>query len=318
MKLEDIKYNYNNNFISIEKHPYVDLYILNYTKKASQQAIWNEVTLNSRGLIIDKIGNIVSYPFRKFFEIDQLPAELIPSDNPTEIVEKLDGTLGIMYWFNGRPYISTRGSFTSFQALKATEILHTKYSHIFHLLNQNHTYLFEIISPDNRIVVDYGDKEDIFLIGVIDNETREDIDINNYKEIFNLPLKFDVKSEFSIDDLYSIATENSIEGFVIKYENNFRIKLKNKDYVSKFKFYTYSIKKYALEKVFFGAEDENFEIALSVSDLKLLERLMNNIICLKEKEFIGNSDELFKIVSNKVIKNQFFFDIGNFKEFFIY
>lgn len=318
MTLEDIKYNYNNKFISIVKHPYVDLYILNYTKKASQQAVWNEVTLSSRGLIIDKAGKIVSYPFRKFFEIDQLPDELIPTDNPIEILEKLDGALGIMYWYAGKPFISTRGSFTSFQALKATDILYKKYSHIFHLLNQNHTYLFEIIIPDNRIVVNYGDKEDIFLIGVIDNETKEEIDISTFKEIFNLPLKFDVKSKFSIDDLYNITTENEIEGFVIKYNNNFRVKVKNKDYMMKFKFYTYIIKKYALEKVFFGTKDENFENTLSESDIKWLERLTDNTIFLKEKEIIRNNNELFKIVSNKVLMNQFFFDIDNFKDFFIY
>ena len=33
------------------------------------------------------------------------------------------------------------------------------------------TYLFEIIYPENRIVVDYGDYKGLVLIDVIDNET---------------------------------------------------------------------------------------------------------------------------------------------------
>jgi len=91
ISLEDIKHNYNNGYISIVKHPYAELHILNYTKKASQEAVWNEVTLNSRGLIINNKGKIISLPFRKFFEIEQLPTELAPSKPPVEILEKLDG-----------------------------------------------------------------------------------------------------------------------------------------------------------------------------------------------------------------------------------
>jgi RNA ligase len=125
--LEDIQNNYSKGYISIRKHPFVELYILNYTPLASRKAVWNEITLTSRGLIIDKKGNIISYPFRKFFELEQLPSHLIPKTSPLQIYEKLDGALGIMYWHKGKPYISTRGSFSSYQAVRATEILHTKY-----------------------------------------------------------------------------------------------------------------------------------------------------------------------------------------------
>lgn len=316
--LEDIKQNYNNGYISIDKHPYVDLYILNYTKKASQEAVWNEITLNSRGLIVNKKGEIVSLPFRKFFEIEQLPEELIPQKAPVEILEKLDGALGIMYWYNNIPYISTRGSFTSFQAMKATDVLHKKYASIFHLLNRNYTYLFEIILPENRVVIDYEGKEDLYLIGVIDNETQEEINIYNYLDLFSLPKKFEVKNDFSIQDLYHLKTKDIIEGFVLKYDDNFRIKVKNKNYTSRYQFYAETIKKYALEKVFFGKIDKDFESELSDSDSRWLEILTYNINILKSKIVAKSPEELLKIVKNRVFQNQFFTNVGNFKEKFLY
>ncbi|OCA68444.1 hypothetical protein BBI01_18545 [Chryseobacterium artocarpi] len=318
ISLEDIKYNYNNGYISIVKHPYAELHILNYTKKASQEAVWNEVTLNSRGLIINTKGKIISLPFRKFFEIEQLPTELTPSKPPVEILEKLDGALGIMYWYKDIPYISTRGSFTSFQAIRATEVLHKKYSKIFYLLDRNCTYLFEIILPENRVVIDYGNLEDLYLIGVINNETQEEISIHDYKYVFSLPQKFEVNPGFSLQDLYEMKTEKILEGFVLKYDDGFRIKVKNKDYRARYQFYAETIRNYALEKVFLSKTDHSFEEKLSASDSHWLEILMNNIILLKEKSLANNDTERFGIIKNRVFQNQFFTDIGNFKEKFLY
>ena len=90
---------------------------------------------------------------------------------PFEVFEKLDGSLGILYWLNNLPYIATRGSFESEQARHATEILHGRYQHTFSSMDTNKTYLFEIIYPENRIVVDYGEMDDLILLTVIDNQT---------------------------------------------------------------------------------------------------------------------------------------------------
>lgn len=334
--LKDIQENYNKGFITIRKHPFVELYILNYTPLASKMAIWNEVTLNSRGLIIDKKGKVVSYPFRKFFELEQLNKNLIPKTKPKKIYEKIDGALGIMYWFNDKPYISTRGSFISYQAVRATEVLYKKYSQHFSSLNRNFTYLFEIVIPENRIVLDYGSVEDLFLIGVINNNNQDEIDIGDINEN-PFPLPKYLSSKYSIKQLEK-KMDAKTEGFVLVYKDNFRIKLKSQSYKDLFKFYSRDLKKYAIEKVFNNEIDLNFEKALNENDTLWLERLIYQTKILKTK--ISDcenrcSDEkpcascfLFvfenkksinhkSVVTAKVLSNQFYFDISKFKQFFV-
>lgn len=212
-------------FVSKTKHPSSDIFIYNYTAKTQYDWVWNEVTKQCRGLIMDGDNNIIAKPFEKFFSIEQLERteETIPNQ-PFEVFEKLDGSLGVLYWINETPFIATRGSFISEQAKKATEILHSKYKHIWKNLDKNKTYLFEIIYPDNRIVVDYGLVEDIFLLTTIDLHTKQE----------SLPkIGFPVIQKYDgINDLDILKTKEkpNNEGFVVRFENNFRLKVKFEEY----------------------------------------------------------------------------------------
>lgn len=210
--------------VSVQKHPTTDLFIYNYTPRVQYEKLWDEVTLQTRGLILDSEMNLVARPFPKFFNLEEhLPAD-IPAE-PFEVFEKLDGSLGILYWIEGIPYIATRGSFTSDQALHATNVLHNKYGHLFDSLDRSKTYLFEIIYPANRIVVDYRGVNDIFLLTVIDNETGKET-IQN----IGFPV---VRKYYGVSDynrLRNIATPNA-EGFVIRFKNGFRVKVKFDEYV---------------------------------------------------------------------------------------
>lgn len=105
--------------------------------------------LISSGLICDLDGEIIERPFEKFFNIEEHNHSL--PDLKFEIYEKLDGSLGILYFLEGIPYIASRGSFDSPQAIKATSMLHGQYKNSVSKLNKDKTYLFEIIYPDNNI-----------------------------------------------------------------------------------------------------------------------------------------------------------------------
>jgi RNA ligase len=212
-------------YIHVQKHPSAALYIYNYSPKAQYERVWNEWTLAARGLILDSEYNIVARPFRKFFNMEEHHAEEIPNEN-FEVFEKLDGSLGILYWLDNKPFIATRGSFNSEQSEKATQMLYQRYNHTFSLLDKTKTYLFEIIYPENRIVVDYGNKEDLILLAVIDNQTGAD---EALPEIgFPLVKRYDGISDLS--KLKSLQEENK-EGFVIKFKSGFRVKVKFEEYV---------------------------------------------------------------------------------------
>ncbi|MEO8568524.1 MAG: T4 RnlA family RNA ligase [Ginsengibacter sp.] len=216
----------NERMVNVAKHPSENLFIYNYSAKAQYDKVWNEITLMARGLILDQDLHIVARPFRKFFNLNELSPSEIPS-LPFVVEEKLDGSLGILYWINDKPFIATRGSFDSKQAVHANTILHTKYRDTFEKIEKDKTYLFEIIYPENRIVIDYGDSDDLILLSIINNETGFDELLNNNPG-FKTVTYYD-----GINDLEKIANLNweNKEGFVIKFENSFRTKIKFSEYI---------------------------------------------------------------------------------------
>jgi RNA ligase len=124
-----------------QDHPTLPLSIYNYSRTCQYDKLWDEVTLDCRGLVLDSEGNVVAKPFPKFFNMEELFDSEIPNES-FEVYEKMDGSLGIAFYYKGDWIVATRGSFVSEQAVKAIEML-KKYP-IEHL-DKNNTYLFEII-----------------------------------------------------------------------------------------------------------------------------------------------------------------------------
>lgn len=212
-------------YVRMTKHPERPLYIYNYTAKTQYEYMWNEVTMLCRGLILDENYTIVARPFTKFFNYGEVPDQQIPS-LPFEVYDKMDGSLGILYWWNERPYIASRGSFMSEQAIKATELLYDKYAKSIDQLDKTKTYLFEIIYPENRIVIDYGHKEELVLLAIVDIKTGVETPLTD----IGFPV---VKRYDGLNDLQAIRQMqmDNKEGFIIRFDNGFRIKIKFAEYV---------------------------------------------------------------------------------------
>ncbi len=214
----------NDKLISIQKHPEANLFIYNYSPKVQYEKLWDEITMMARGLILDTEMNIVARPFGKFFNLEEHTESEIPN-LPFDVYEKMDGSLGILYWLNDKPFIATRGSFNSEQSQHANEILYSKYPHTFDNIDKSSTYLFEIIYPQNRIVVDYGLIDDLVLLTIINNETGEE----RIEDIgFPIVKKFDGIND--LKELKALEQDNK-EGFVVRFKNGFRVKMKFAEYV---------------------------------------------------------------------------------------
>jgi hypothetical protein len=123
----------------VQNHPTLPLQIWNYTPEVQFMELWDDITIQCRGLVTDNEGNIVARPFKKFFNIEE--GKHVPTED-FEVFEKMDGSLIIMFYYDSEWIFASRGSFTSEQAIKAKE-LSTKYP--LHKLNKNNTYMFEII-----------------------------------------------------------------------------------------------------------------------------------------------------------------------------
>jgi len=218
-------------------HPNLPLDIYNYSRSCQFSEAWDEITLNMRGTVLDREGNIVARSFPKFFNMEEHKPEEIPNEE-FEVFEKMDGSLGILFHYESEWHLATRGSFVSEQAIRGKEIL-SKYR--YDKLIPGFTYLFEIIFTENRIVVDY-DYEDLVMLAVIDNKDGYELRIhdndihlegirfvNMYNNLgFKIVKKYDGVQDYK--QLKSII-ENNAEGFVIKFKSGFRMKIKGEEYV---------------------------------------------------------------------------------------
>ncbi len=219
--------------LRVQKHPDRPLFIANYSERVQFDRLWDDLTLMCRGLIFDTDGTIIARPFRKFFNLGE-PGWETPPDEPFEVTEKLDGSLGILYWLDDTPYIATRGSFTSEQALHGTEILHRYPLQWLMKQSRTVTFLFEILYPENRIVVSYGDREELVLLAGIDTETGiENAMTDAMREQCIFPVVKKFEGVEGIEDLMrQYEGEDNFEGFVLRFTTSgTRLKVKLPEYV---------------------------------------------------------------------------------------
>jgi RNA ligase len=215
-----------------QTHPNLPLSIYNYTRTCQYDSMWDDVTINCRGLILDTEGNVIAKPFPKFFNYEELVGNKFKhSQIPNEyfdVYEKMDGSLGICFNYNGEWHMATRGSFISEQAVKGKlmlDKLDTKNG-----LIPGYTYLFEIIYPENRIVVDYGGAERLVVLGCYNNETGEEVSINEMvNEGFEVVTKYNTFGEGF--EVLKKEISKSKEGYVIRFRSGMRMKIKGDEYV---------------------------------------------------------------------------------------
>ena len=208
-------------------HPSLDLTIYNYSQKTQYEKNWTEETLSCRGLVMNSKGEVVARPFKKFFNLSEVEGKI--PDLPFEAFEKMDGSLGIFFWYGENPVFASRGSFTSDQSQMGWEILKDLN---YDILEEGITYLFEIIDPRNRIVIDYGLDERLVLLGAIETRTGREIPYSGIKEElrgfgFEIVKKWTNKK--SISDLVK-ENDPSREGYVLRFSNGYRVKVKFEEY----------------------------------------------------------------------------------------
>lgn len=227
------------------RHPDLPLTIYNYSEVVQYKKLWTPTLMACRGLVMSDKGEIVARPFGKFFnlgEVKKVPVE------PFKITDKMDGSLGIIFEYDGVRHVCTRGSFTSEQSVKAARML----TDVHYEIIPGTTILVEILYPENRIVVKY-DYEGLIYLTTIDNATGQDIprmrqvwhgdwvrevpfynkhaydyvkphaDQKHYTKHANSPRAF----------LESLAARNehNAEGYVALFESGLRVKVKFEDYV---------------------------------------------------------------------------------------
>jgi len=199
----------------------------------------------ARGIIIDvKHQMVVCRPFDKFFNVQEQYAADIDW-NTAKVLEKIDGSLIKLYWYNGKWTFATsstcdatEASVAGYKGVTYRDIIARadNYSRIpFDDLNKNRTYLFELVSPMTQVVIRY-DKTSLYYLASFDNMTGEEVDVDLFEE-FKRPRSYPLKT---IDECISAAmelnrdSEEDIkdEGFVVVDGQHRRIKIKSPAYIA--------------------------------------------------------------------------------------
>ncbi len=206
-----------------------DLSLWCYTSRAVYDRVWDGITILARGLVLDRVARaVVATPFPKFFNISER-ADGIPA-LPFDVHEKLDGSLIIAFHHRGAWLTATKGDLASAQAIWAGEIL-AAHPGIGSLV-PGRTYLFEAIGPQNRIVVNY-ERAEMVLLAAYDGDGLE----LHHDDLIETAAALDWRLAtrhrfFSLHDLlrHADALPRSEEGFVVRFTNGLRLKIKGAEY----------------------------------------------------------------------------------------
>lgn len=217
--------------VRLQFHPeFPELTIANYTEKAQYDNEWNRCTLQCRGLIYNaRTGEVLARPLPKFFNYGQTGAAVIPLSAQVEVTDKLDGSLGICYQRpDGKWAIATRGSFASDQAIKGTEMLQG-YIRDGYMPTTETTDMFEIIYPENRIVLDYGQDEKLVWLASLEIEGA--IEWGKKPASWPGPVREEMPAR-TLAEALALPPRPNAEGVVVHHLGyGSRVKIKQEDYI---------------------------------------------------------------------------------------
>lgn len=223
-------------YVNKIQHPSLPVALYNYTEKATFDRVWTAETRQCRGLVVDTLaGAIVAHPFDKFSNIDEsgFPESaidvLLARPGTVEITDKLDGSMVVCWEYRGRWHCSTRGSFTSEQAKAARRWIGERPVDLDWEIGQ--TYIGEWCAPDNRVVLKY-DSAEWRLIGIRNAKGRDERYpiLQTWAMIMGVPI-VRAHIDWSLSDAVAGRSLLGCEGWVARWPDGHRVKIKTEDYI---------------------------------------------------------------------------------------
>ena len=258
---------------------------------------------NFRGTVFDlKTKKLLAIPYFKFFSINQnnwSSYNMVKNWKIDKIYEKIDGSLVYFYIIDNKLVCRTKRSCNNSQTNIAYNIVNNNKKlkdWIYFVIQElNCTPMFELISPRNKIIVNYTNEDLIFLS--IRNMESYDIIYPEIKHITSgeLSKEFFISPEITTiypiknnyNNIYEILKENEnyvdnselAEGYVVLFTNGELVKFKNKQYVELTKY-----KKYL------------------TNDSKIAQLYFNKSLNLIVNQFKYNNNDIIDFV-NTIIKS---------------
>ena len=218
---------------------YPGLVLLHYADEASYSRGWNEFNCMCRGAILDmRSKQVIAWPFSKFFNLGEHTStlEAVMAKGEFVATEKLDGSMLILFTYEGKNYFTTKGSFDSDHAEYANSIMPECIKTM--TLKPGYTLMFELIAEKFRNVINYkklGYPDGVYLIGerFPSGEYAKADFMTWWAGQFGLP----VFKTLDFTDLkktveHCATLPSHEEGYVLAFDNGqFLVKVKGKDYL---------------------------------------------------------------------------------------
>ncbi len=215
-------------------HPVLQLTGYNYSETCAFSKEWNDVNMRCRGLVLGPRGLVVARPFQKFFNYEELE-ETQKAFRPEEISRinrKEDGSLIIVFFYDGAWWTSTRGSFVSSQALLAQKLLDSN-AEFYHYANRECTYLFELVGPNNINVCRHYPQDELILLGIIHTQSEYEYPqqgIVRHAQLFGCNYAKTYEWNDQLFELIKKDNDPNSEGIVVTMKSGLRFKLKSELY----------------------------------------------------------------------------------------
>jgi hypothetical protein len=198
-----------------------------------------EICKEARGLILDSQNDfrVVRYAFKKFFNIDEGYAAHIDWDTAVAS-EKIDGSIMSVWYARGKWHLSTNGTIDAFKAELSGVGPYKNFGELFESVLplstfENHPkdvcWTFELVSPYNKVVIDYPETK-VYLLSVRFMNSLAELDydrISFYAGKLGVayPQFYYMNDEAGFRKLVEDMPEGH-EGVVVRDQYNERVKIK--------------------------------------------------------------------------------------------
>ena len=310
--------------------------LFKYDQKTSDFNI--SLVKECRGIILDKDDNwnVIRYAYNKFFNYGEQFADDVDWST-SQVQEKIDGSLmTATFWKRkGMILISTNGTINAFETPVMAQggsfldkcpydtfgalfgaVMNEKCPDWMDTIKRfpDFTFIFELVSPYNKIVVEY-DKPDVYLTGIRNNKTFGEI---NPRELNYLFLEIERPKIYPLNGITECLnavealnknTQGVIEneGYVVVDRNWKRVKIKSPLYAMKHYLLDKPItEKRVLEIIRAGEKDEFLTYC---PNFKKEFDFIEEKIAKLEIKMLGLKEEVFKL--DNIPQKGFFNSVKN-------
>lgn len=174
----------------------------------------------------------------KFFNLNQTPESMYSVVKDYKIVQvnnKEDGSIASFVRLpDGSVIGKSKMSFESDQSKAITKIYNSDdeiKKFVDWSLDNDYVAIFEYVSPENRIVLNYKNSE-LILLRIRDNKTGNHLNISNYLDVIGDIKIAPFEDEQSIEEIVEKSkTITGKEGWIITFENGMMVKIKTSEYL---------------------------------------------------------------------------------------